>query len=115
VQAVADEIKVRNDRYNDTSIRKYITFHTSYDLDYFPIQLDNYQYIANIYGNSSMSQPSEDLWVSIDSIKKELIVHKQDTVLETIQLPEVWEKLMNQSNGTNDVMLPKEALIFEIK
>ena len=77
--------------------------------------MDNYQYIANIYGNPSMSQSSEDLWVSIDSIKKELTVHKQDTVLETIKIPQVWEKLMTQSNGTNDVELPKESLVFEIK
>ncbi len=107
---------MRNDQYNDTaSIQQYITFHTNYNIDYFPIQLDNYQYIANIYGNPSMSQSSEDLWVSIDSIKKELTVHKQDTVLETIKIPQVWEKLMTQSNGTNDVELPKESLVFEIK
>ena len=83
-------------------------------MDFFPITLGNYQYITNIVGKNDTAKPT-NLWVTLDTEKQELTIHKKDSVLETISIAPVTEKLLAKNNGFNDIMLSSEELIFEVK
>lgn len=113
VQAVSDTIKVKSNRYGSAVTQRYLNFHTNYDDEFFPIKLDSYGYMVNVYGKNN-NQKSEELWIALDSQKKELTIYKKDAIVETIPSAQVLEKIMSQENGTDDITLPKESLIFEL-
>ena len=92
VQTVTDTIKVRNARFMDSVAQKYLSFHTNYDEGFFPLRLEGYEYLVNIYGNSStdrLSHEKEEFWISIDSDAGNLTIHKKNIIFETISLAQI--------------------------
>lgn len=118
VQTITDVIKVRSNRYNDTSIQKYINFRANYNDNLYPIQLDGYQYMEEVFANND-AQPKihkyGDSWIVLDTEKKELTVYQKNVATETISIAPMIAKILSENNGTNDTTVPKTSLVFDIK
>lgn len=114
VSAVTEAIKVKNNHYNNTIVQKYLSFHTDYNNDFFPMRLEGYQYLVNITENRT-AQSTDEKWLHVDTEKKELQINEGSKTLETISIAPVLDTLLSLSNGTNDTALFKETLTFEVK
>ncbi len=117
VQTISEAIKVRNNWYRDSDTQRYISFHTDYKANLYPIQLDNYQYMVEVFGKEDTKSPEmhADSWIILDTEKKELTVYQKNIVIETIPVAPMIDKILSQGNGITDITLPAESLVFEVK
>jgi hypothetical protein len=93
---LGEYLKVQSSyNYNDpdNKIQKYININLNYETSFYPISLEDYNYMVNIYSSDNLSLNSEKSFVKINPIDEKLDIIKDSNILESISLKDLNNKI----------------------
>jgi hypothetical protein len=88
-------LKVRSTYDYDYNIKeqKYININLNYNNSFYPISLEDYNFMVNVYSSDAINENSEKFFIKINPSDEKLDLVKDNSILETISLKDLNNKI----------------------
>jgi hypothetical protein len=107
-------LKVYNYSYDNTVMQKYININLNYNISIYPISLEGFNYIINIYSSDSTSVAPETFFLKVNVDAEKLDLVKDNNVVESFPLIDINKKIYELQKSKWVVNLNKLDLTFLI-